>query len=298
MALVHREAGPALTEHSSDVDLLGGADIRRIAGEIGLRPTKQRGQNFVVDANTVRRIVRTAGVGADDVVVEVGPGLGSLTLALLECVRHVVAVEVDPVLAARLPRTVADHAPARAGDLSLVEADAVRVQDLPGPSPTALVANLPYNVSVPVLLHFLERFATLRTALVMVQAEVAHRLAAGPGSRTYGVPSVKAAWYADVSLAGTVGRQVFWPVPNVDSALVALRRRTPPGDDALRRSTFAVVDAAFAQRRKTLRAALSALAGSGEAAERALVAAGVDPRTRGEMLDVAAFSRVAQTLGR
>lgn len=279
------------------VSLLGASDVRRVADAIGLRPTKQRGQNFVVDGNTVRRIVRTSGIGPDDVVVEVGPGLGSLTLALLEVAQHVVAVEVDPVLAGRLPTTVAEQAPDHVDRLDLVLADAMRVEELPGPTPTALVANLPYNVSVPVLLHLLERFDTLATTLVMVQAEVAHRLAAPPGSRTYGVPSVKAAWYCDVALAGTVGRQVFWPVPNVDSALVSLRRRATPGDDTLRRATFRVVDAAFAQRRKTMRAALSGLAGSGAAAGQALRAAGIDPQARGEQLDVAAFARVASVLG-
>ncbi|MGH3458758.1 16S rRNA (adenine(1518)-N(6)/adenine(1519)-N(6))-dimethyltransferase RsmA [Aeromicrobium sp.] len=276
--------------------LLGATDVRRIAADIGLRPTKQRGQNFVVDANTVRRIVRTSGVGVDDVVVEVGPGLGSLTLGLLDAARHVIAVEVDPVLAARLPATVADRAPDHVDRLDLVEADAMRVESLPGPPPTALVANLPYNVSVPVLLNFLERFDSITSGLVMVQAEVAHRLAAGPGSRTYGVPSAKAAWYADVELAGNVSRTVFWPAPNVDSALVSWSRHPPPGDDALRRRTFAVIDAAFAQRRKTLRSALARLAGSPDAAAQALVAAGIDPRTRGEQLDVRDFARLACSL--
>nr|WP_235492885.1 MULTISPECIES: 16S rRNA (adenine(1518)-N(6)/adenine(1519)-N(6))-dimethyltransferase RsmA [unclassified Aeromicrobium] len=277
--------------------MLGATEVRRIADAIGLRPTKQRGQNFVVDANTVRRIVRTSGVGPDDVVVEVGPGLGSLTLELLGVASQVVAVEIDPVLAGRLPITVAEHAPDHADRLHLVQADAMRVEELPGPAPTALVANLPYNVSVPVLLHLLERFDSIESVLVMVQAEVAHRLAAGPGSRTYGVPSVKASWYCDVALAGTIGRQVFWPVPNVDSALVSLRRRPTPGDETLRRATFRVVDAAFAQRRKTLRAALSGLVGSGAAAEEALRAAGVDPQARGEQLDVADFARIATVLG-
>jgi 16S rRNA (adenine1518-N6/adenine1519-N6)-dimethyltransferase len=278
--------------------LLGASEVRRIAADIGLRPTKQRGQNFVVDANTVRRIVRTSGVGVDDVVVEVGPGLGSLTLGLLEVARHVVAVEVDPVLAARLPQTVAEMAPGRADRLDLVEADAMRVESLPGPAPTALVANLPYNVSVPVLLNFLERFESIASGLVMVQAEVGHRLAAGPGSRTYGVPSVKAAWYADVRLAGTISRSVFWPAPNVDSVLVAWTRRPPPADDDLRVRTFEVVDAAFAQRRKTLRSALAKLSGSATAAEEALVEAGVDPGLRGEQLEVGDFARVARVLGR
>nr|WP_235499999.1 16S rRNA (adenine(1518)-N(6)/adenine(1519)-N(6))-dimethyltransferase RsmA [Aeromicrobium sp. Leaf289] len=277
--------------------MLGATEVRRIADAIGLRPTKQRGQNFVVDANTVRRIVRTSGVGPDDVVVEVGPGLGSLTLELLGVASQVVAVEIDPVLAGRLPITVAEHAPDHADRLHLVQADAMRVEELPGPAPTALVANLPYNVSVPVLLHLLERFDSIESVLVMVQAEVAHRLAAGPGSRTYGVPSVKASWYCDVALAGTIGRQVFWPVPNVDSALVSLRRRPTPGDETLRRATFRVVDAAFAQRRKTLRAALSGLVGSGAAAEQALRSAGVDPQARGEQLDVADFARIATVLG-
>jgi len=276
-----------------DVPLLGAAEIRSLAARHGIRPTKQWGQNFVVDGNTVRRIVRVAGVGADDTVVEVGPGLGSLTLALLPVVDRVVAVEVDPVLADALPDTVALHAPALVDRLEVVLADALAVRDLPGPPPTALVANLPYNVSVPVVLRFLEMFASLRTILVMVQLEVAERLAAPPGSRTYGVPSVKAAWYADVRLAGSVSRSVFWPVPNVDSGLVMLTRREPPDTTATREEVFACVDAAFAQRRKTLRAALATWAGSPTLAEEALVAAGVDPRTRGEQLDVAAFAAIA-----
>lgn len=274
--------------------LLGASDIRRLADTAGVRPTKQRGQNFVIDANTVRRIVDVSGIGPDDVVVEIGPGLGSLTLALLERARHVTAIEIDDALARQLPDTIAEFAPDAVDRFDLVHADAMRVRELPGPAPTALVANLPYNVSVPVLLHFLQTFESLRSVLVMVQAEVGHRLAAGPGSRTYGVPSVKAAWYADVRLAGNVGRSVFWPAPNVDSALVALQRREPPAGD--REATFRVIDAAFAQRRKTLRAALTGLAGGGDVAERALTAAGVDPRTRGEQLGVADFARIAEEL--
>lgn len=276
-----------------DSSLLGAADLRELAARHGIRPTKQWGQNFVVDGNTVRRIVRVSGVGSDDVVVEVGPGLGSLTLALLPVVRRVVALEIDPALAGALPATVAVKAPALAGRLEVVHADALAVAGLPGPAPTALVANLPYNVSVPVVLRMLERFPSITSVLVMVQLEVAERLAAGPGSRTYGVPSVKAAWYADVRLAGHVPRSVFWPVPNVDSGLVAMTRREPPATAAARQDVFRVVDAAFAQRRKTLRAALASWAGSPAAAEEALVAAGVDPRTRGEQLDVAAFARIA-----
>ncbi|GGF52531.1 ribosomal RNA small subunit methyltransferase A [Marmoricola endophyticus] len=276
------------------VRLLGPADVRGLAERLDVRPTKQRGQNFVIDANTVRRIVREAGVSAEDVVLEVGPGLGSLTLALLEVAHHVTAVEVDPVLAAALPETLAERAPGRSCEV--VEDDAMRVVHLPGPAPTALVANLPYNVAVPVLLHLLALLPSLRRGLVMVQAEVADRLAAGPGSRTYGVPSVKAAWYADVRRAGAVGRSVFWPAPNVDSGLVALTRREPPVTTASRERVFAVVDAAFAQRRKALRPALRDLAGSAEVAEAALRGAGIDPMTRGERLDVTEFARLAESL--
>jgi 16S rRNA (adenine1518-N6/adenine1519-N6)-dimethyltransferase len=270
--------------------LLGAGQIREIAGRLGVRPTKQWGQNFVVDANTVRRIVRLAGVGPQDVVVEVGPGLGSLTLALLPVAGAVVAVEVDPTLAAALPETVAALAPALQDRLKVVGADALTVRTLPDPQPTALVANLPYNISVPVVLTFLEAFPTLQRVLVMVQLEVAERLAAGPGSRTYGVPSLKAAWYADVRLAGTVSRSVFWPMPNVDSGLVSLVRREPPQTPAAREEVFACIDAAFAQRRKTLRAALAGWAGGADRAEAALRAAGIDPRTRGEQLDIHAFA--------
>lgn len=272
---------------------LGAAQIRELAARLGLRPTKQWGQNFVVDANTVKKIVRLAEVGPKDVVVEVGPGLGSLTLALLPEAGHVTAVEVDPALAVALPETVKSLAPAYADRLTLVHADALRVRELPGPAPTALVANLPYNVSVPVVLGFLESFPSLERVLVMVQLEVAERLAAKPGSKVYGVPSVKAAWYADVRLAGTVSRSVFWPVPNVDSGLVSLVRRPAPETTASRKDVFSCVDAAFAQRRKTLRAALATWAGSPARAEEILRAAGIDPRTRGEQLGVEAFAAIA-----
>ncbi|MGP3772657.1 16S rRNA (adenine(1518)-N(6)/adenine(1519)-N(6))-dimethyltransferase RsmA [Streptomyces sp. SDT5-1] len=275
--------------------LLGAADIRELAAALNVRPTKQRGQNFVIDANTVRRIVRTAEVTEDDAVVEVGPGLGSLTLALLEAARHVTAVEIDDVLAAALPATVAARIPAKKDSFDLVNIDAMQVTELPGPAPTALVANLPYNVAVPVLLHMLDTFPSIERTLVMVQAEVADRLAAGPGSRVYGVPSVKANWYAEVKLAGRIGRNVFWPAPNVDSGLVSLVRRTEPiATTASKAEVFAVVDAAFAQRRKTLRAALAGWAGSAQAAEDALVAAGVSPQARGESLTVHEFARIAE----
>jgi len=273
--------------------LLGAGHIGDRAGRLGVRPTKKWGQNFVIDANTVRRIVRLAGLSPHDVVVEIGPGLGSLTLALLPQVGRVVAVEVDPNLAAALPETVAALAPAYGNRLSIVVADAMTVRSLPDPQPTALVANLPYNISVPVVLGFLEAFPTLRRALVMVQLEVAERLAAPPGSKTYGIPSLKAAWYAQVRLTGTVSRSVFWPAPNVDSGLVTLIMREPPRTLASRKEVFACIDAAFAQRRKTLRAALAGWAGSAANAETALHAAGVDPRTRGEQLDIHAFAAIA-----
>jgi 16S rRNA (adenine1518-N6/adenine1519-N6)-dimethyltransferase len=275
------------------VGLLGAGQIRDLAGRLGVRPTKKWGQNFVIDANTVRRIVRLADLGPGDVVVEIGPGLGSLTLALLPQVATVVAVEVDPTLATALPQTVAALAPAYGDRLAVLHGDALTVHALPDPQPTALVANLPYNISVPVVLSFLEAFPTLRRALVMVQLEVAERLAAPPGSKTYGIPSLKAAWYAEVRLTGTVSRTVFWPAPNVDSGLVTLIRREPPRTPASRKEVFACIDAAFAQRRKTLRAALAGWAGSAAHAETTLRAAGVDPRTRGEQLDIGTFAAIA-----
>jgi len=275
--------------------LLGGRDVRALAERLDLRPTKRLGQNFVTDPNTVRRIVAAARVTSDDVVLEVGPGLGSLTLALLPHVRHVVAVELDPVLADQLPRTVEERAPGLAGRLTVLHADALRITELPI-EPTALVANLPYNVAVPVVLHLLETFPSLTSVLVMVQKEVADRLAAGPGSRVYGVPSVKARWHCTVEAAGDVGTSVFWPVPHVESGLVRMTRCAPPACSADRAEVFAVVDAAFGQRRKTLRSALATLAGSPQAAEAALTAAGVDPSLRGEQLGVAEFARIADAL--
>lgn len=275
-------------------ELLRPADVRALATRLGFRPTKTLGQNFVTDPGTVRRIARTADVGPDDTVVEVGPGLGSLTLALVPAVRCLIAVEVDPTLAAALPATVASRAPSYARRLEVVTADALRVETLPGPCPTALVANLPYNTAVPVLLHLLARQPALRHGLVMVQREVAERLAASPGSRVYGVPSAKVAYDAAVRRAGAVSRSAFWPVPNVDSGLVVCTRRPPPPGTASRQEVFEVIDAAFGQRRKTLRAALARWAGSPARAERALREAGIDPSARGESLDVADFARLAQ----
>lgn len=274
------------------MSLLGAAEIRALAAELDVRPTKQWGQNFVIDANTVRKIVKAAGVTSDDVVVEIGPGLGSLTLALLESARQVIAVEIDPKLAARLPQTVRDHAPEHADKLTVIHADAMTLTSLPM-APTALVANLPYNVSVPVLLHFFETFSSITRTLVMVQLEVADRLAAQPGSKVYGVPSLKARWFGDVKKAGNIGRNVFWPAPNVDSGLVAFTRGTPPRTDVSQREVFTVIDAAFAQRRKTLRSALSGWAGSSARAEELLRAAGIDPQARGEQCDIRDFANLA-----
>lgn len=288
---------PWVTEPSGPPDdgLLGPAAIRELATALDVRPTKTWGQNFVVDPNTVRRIVRRAEVGSEDVVLEVGPGLGSLTLGLLDTCRVVVAVEIDPVLAGRLPETVAQRRPDLASRLTVLTRDALTLtaDDLPGVRPTALVANLPYNVAVPVLLTLLERFDSLARVLVMVQAEVADRLAAGPGSKIYGAPSVKAAWYCQARRVGDISRSVFWPVPNVDSALVAMTRRPAPVSGAGREEVFTVIDAAFAQRRKTLRAALSGWAGGAARAEETLRRAGVDPGLRGERLVLGDFVAIA-----
>jgi 16S rRNA (adenine1518-N6/adenine1519-N6)-dimethyltransferase len=270
--------------------LLGPARIRELAESLGISPAKALGQNFVHDPNTVRRIVRAAGLEPDDVVVEVGPGLGSLTLALLPVARFVHAVEIDARLAGALPATAGWH-----GKLRVHHRDALKITaaELADPAPTALVANLPYNVAVPVLLHLLAAQVDLRHGLVMVQKEVADRLTAAPGSRTYGVPSVKLAWYAAARQAGRVPAKVFWPVPNVESGLVAFTRRPPPRDDVPREAVFEAVDAAFAQRRKTLRAALAGWAGGPDRAQEIIRAAGVDPGARGESLSVAQFAAIA-----
>ncbi len=282
------------------MSLLGAAEIRALAAGLALSPTKSLGQNFVVDANTVRRIVRAAELRPDDVTLEVGPGLGSLTLALLPACSRVYAVEIDQRLAGLLPSTVDSHAPELAGRLEVVAADALRLSaaDLPGPAPTALVANLPYNVAVPVLLHLLALLPSLATGLVMVQSEVADRLVAGPGSRVYGVPSAKLAWYATARRIGPVPRSVFWPVPNVDSGLVAFTRRSAPVATGVgREAVFAVIDAAFAQRRKTLRAALAGWAGGPDLAEQTLRKAGVEPIARGESLTIEQFAAIAGAEG-
>ena len=272
--------------------LLGPAEIRDLAGLLDVTPTKKLGQNFVHDGNTVRRIVQVAGVQRGETVLEIGPGLGSLTLGLLEAGASVIAVEIDKRLAEQLPHTVRLMQPGTA--LTVVTDDALRVTELPG-EPVRLVANLPYNVSVPVLLHLLEHFPSLTSGIVMVQAEVGHRIAAAPGSKVYGAPSVKAAWYGRWRTAGQVSRMVFWPVPNVDSVLVAFERHTQPGSEAERVATFALVDAAFQQRRKMLRQSLSGvLGGTAAAASDTLTRAGVDPQARGEQLTVDEFLRIAR----
>ena len=274
------------------VDLLGAVDIRDLASRLDVTPTKKLGQNFVTDPNTIRRIVAAAKLNGSECVVEIGPGLGSLTLGLLEVAKQVIAVEIDPKMAAELEATIAKRAPGKT--FTLVKNDALKVTELPN-TPDALVANLPYNISVPVLLHFLEQFDSIQTGLVLVQAEVAHRLAAAPGSKIYGVPSAKLAWYADARLAGDVGRSIFWPVPNVDSALVYFAKRSQPlGSEQLRQATFAVIDAAFSQRRKTLRQALASWAGSPSEAESAIHAAGIDPQKRGEQLAILDFVAIAK----
>ncbi|MDR7328861.1 16S rRNA (adenine(1518)-N(6)/adenine(1519)-N(6))-dimethyltransferase RsmA [Corynebacterium guangdongense] len=276
------------------VELLGPAEIRQLADKLGVTPTKKLGQNFVHDPNTVRRIIGAADIGAEDHVVEIGPGLGSLTLGLLEAAHKVTVVEIDERLAGELPRTVAWRAPAAADRLTVITQDALQTRPEQIEAPTALVANLPYNVSVPVLLHFLAIFPTITRVLVMVQAEVADRLAAEPGSKIYGVPSVKASFYGDVRRAGSIGRHVFWPEPNIESGLVRIdRHRDAEWNLGDRDRVFPLVDAAFAQRRKTLRAALAGHYGSAQAAEEALTAAGIDPKLRGEKLGVADFVRLA-----
>jgi len=279
---------------ANEPTLLGATEIRALAASLNATPTKKLGQNFVIDPNTVRRIVTQAHVSESDVVVEIGPGLGSLTLALLPNVAKVLAVEIDPVLAGALPSTIASHAPNLKDNLTVINADAMRITELPD-APTHLVANLPYNVSVPVVLHFLETFPSLREILVMVQAEVADRMAAGPGSKIYGVPSVKMAWYGEVTKSGSVGRNVFWPAPNVDSGLVRLVRKEREFDPALRELTFTIVDAAFGQRRKTLRTALGSALGTPQNVESILRDAGVDPGLRGEQLSLQDFVAIAQS---
>jgi 16S rRNA (adenine1518-N6/adenine1519-N6)-dimethyltransferase len=268
--------------------LLGAAQIRELAAQLDLKPSKSLGQNFVIDSNVCTKIVRTAGVTKDDVALEIGPGLGSLTLAMLEAAKSVIAVEIDPRLAQQLPITVAQHF-AHPENLTVINKDALALKDLPV-APTVLVANLPYNVSVPVLL---EKFPTIRTGVVMVQAEVADRLAAKPGGKEYGIPSVKAAWWADVKNVGTVSRSIFWPAPNVDSKLVGFTRRETAGSEETREKVFTIIDAAFAQRRKMLRSALSSLYGSSSAAEAILIKAGIDPTLRGEALEVKSFCQIA-----
>jgi 16S rRNA (adenine1518-N6/adenine1519-N6)-dimethyltransferase len=274
------------------MSLLGAAEIRELAEHLDLKPSKSLGQNFVHDGNVCRKIVRTAGLTSTDIALEIGPGLGSLTLAMLEEAQAVIAVEIDSRLATQLPITAAKHSE-RADILTVINQDALTLKELPI-APTVLIANLPYNVSVPVFLHLLEIFPSLRSGVVMVQAEVADRLAAKPNSKEYGIPSVKAAWWADVTGAGSVSRNIFWPQPNVDSKLVGFTRRATPGDEELRKKVFAIIDLAFAQRRKMLRSALSSMYGGSAVAETVLTSAGIDPTLRGEALDIHAFCAIAR----
>lgn len=273
--------------------LLGATEIRRLAEELGIRPTKTLGQNFVIDGNTIRRIVAAANVDPAETVLEVGPGLGSLTLGIMDAAAKVVAVEIDPPLAQRLPQTMAEFRPGREEDLTVILSDAMKVTELPG-NPTSLVANLPYNVAVPVVLHLLEHFPSIRNGLVMVQDEVADRMSATPGNKIYGIPSVKGAWYGTMRKAGVIGMNVFWPAPKIHSGLVSFTRDKDRSDAPDRKEVFAIVDAAFAQRRKTLRAALSGWAGSGVRAEKIMVAAGIDPKERGEKLDIEQYIDIAR----
>ncbi len=270
--------------------LLGAAEIREIASRIGVNPTKKLGQNFVVDANTCRRIVKAADVDKNDIALEIGPGLGSLTLALLETASQVIVIEIDTRLAQELPTTAQSHG-FDTSVLTVLNFDAMNLEALT-PEPTVLVANLPYNISVPVLLRAFEKLSSLRTGVVMVQSEVADRLVAKPGSKSYGSPSVKATWWGTLTPAGNVGRSIFWPVPNVDSSLVRFDRHDVPGDESLRLKTFALVDGAFAQRRKMLRSALSNQLGPN--ASSIIESAGVDPTLRGEALVLGDFIRIAQ----
>jgi 16S rRNA (adenine1518-N6/adenine1519-N6)-dimethyltransferase len=284
------EATPSVSPASPT---LGATEIREIAKQLDLHPAKSLGQNFVIDGNTCRKIVRLANINNTDIVLEIGPGLGSLTIALLPEAREVIAVEIDRRLASQLAETMQNKIPNHASKLQIINEDAQLVNNLPQ-LPTALVANLPYNISVPVILHLLEKFPSINKGLVMVQAEVAQRLAAKPGNKIYGTPSVKAKWWADMSIAGNVSREVFWPVPNVDSLLVGFQRGESPGDEALRVKTFTVIDAAFSQRRKMLRSALSVWAGGSSIAIEILEKAGVAQTSRAEELELKDFIAIAR----
>lgn len=275
------------------MSLLGASEIRELAAKLDLKPTKSLGQNFVIDSNVCQRIVRQVTINPDDVALEIGPGLGSLTLAILETAVPVIAIEIDKRLAEQLPETVKLHNPN--ANLTVINEDAISVRQLPV-NPTVLVANLPYNVSVPVLLNLLEHFPQLREGVVMVQAEVADRLAAKPGNKDYGVPSLKAAWWADLELSGNISRNIFWPIPNVDSKLVYFKRHEPLGDEGIRKVVFSLIDAAFSQRRKMIRSSMSvALGPNGEAI---IAAAGVDPTLRGEALEINQYLAIALELNR
>ena len=264
--------------------------VRELLDEHGLAPSRALGQNFVADPNTVRRIARLAEVGDGDQVVEIGPGLGSLTLALVETGARVTAVELDRHLLAPLRSVVEPHG------VQVVHGDAMRLDwdDLltsagtPG-RPWGLVANLPYNVATPLVLDLLEHVPAIERMLVMVQREVGERLAARPGSKAYGIPSVKVAYRADAAVVGRVPPTVFIPPPRVESALVRLRRLAAPRVDAPPERLYQLVDAGFGQRRKMLRRSLAGLVDAAGFDE-----AGVRPEARAEELDLAAWGRLAR----
>ena len=275
------------------MSLLGATEIRELAAKLELKPAKSLGQNFVIDSNVCQRIVRQVEINPNDVVLEIGPGLGSLTLAILESKVPVIAIEIDNRLADQLPETVKLHNPN--ANLTVINEDAILVKNLPI-DPTVLVANLPYNVSVPVLLNLLEHFPQLREGVVMVQAEVADRLAAKPGNKDYGVPSLKAAWWADLELTGNISRNIFWPIPNVDSKLVYFKRHEPLGDEGIRKTVFSLIDAAFSQRRKMIRSSMSVALGP--SSEAIIANAGIDPTLRGEALEIKQYLAIALELNR
>jgi len=278
----------------TNIALLGATEIREIANRLDLRPAKSMGQNFVIDGNSCQKIVRAGGVTSNDLVLEIGPGLGSLSLAIMQAGAKLVAVEIDNRLSDELSKTLISHN-CEADNFEIINKDALVLAEL-AVSPTKLVANLPYNVSVPVLLHILEKFPSINSGVVMVQSEVAERLAAKPGSKIYGIPSAKAAWWADLTLSGTISRSVFWPVPNVDSSLVKFQRHAPLGSEAERTATFAVIDQAFSQRRKMLRSVLAELSGGNSQAESLLQSIGIDPTLRGEALTVSDFLAISKAL--
>ena len=274
--------------------LLGASEIRELADHLALIPAKRLGQNFVVDANSCQRIVTLSGINADDHVIEIGPGLGSLTLAILEVTNNLTVIEIDSRLAGLLPHTITRHGFSM-DNVEVINIDGLEIspESFKDNLPTALVANLPYNVSVPIVLHLLEHFPSIKTGIIMVQSEVADRLTAMPGRKDFGAPTLKGAWWADLTPSGNVARSIFWPVPNVDSKLVRIVSHEPKGDEALRKKTFALIDAAFSQRRKMLRSSLNVVI-TDIAPTQVLEKAQIDPTLRGESLNLDQFIAIAK----